>query len=250
MTVGEAGDQAVGRVLADVARGEDDPLRVVVAEAEDRVGEVVGEARVDAQRREIEIARLDDGPVAAVDFGFGVAGVDDFRRNLLAAIHDLHRRDLPRALAVVFVLERHHGVLHGDEVSVTQVAGGAIVGLPEVVGRIELHEARAAIAQQVNREQPHLVLQLRLDLRDDARPRGRCGQPVARSRETPAGPGRHRDVRLGRARELRAKRVELCVVQRLRRSVGAAYVQGAERKEGDGGGEEGCGENDAPDNHF
>ena len=76
MAVGEAGDEAVRGPLADVAGREDDALRVVVAEPEDRIGEIVGERGVDVQRRQVEVARLDDRPVAAVDLGVGVAGVD------------------------------------------------------------------------------------------------------------------------------------------------------------------------------
>ena len=80
VAIGEGGDQTVRCVLADVPGGQDDALRVVVAETEDRIREVVGKARVDAKRRQIQIARLDNRPVAAVDLGFRVAGVDDPRR--------------------------------------------------------------------------------------------------------------------------------------------------------------------------
>src|SRR5260370_28172386 len=125
MAVGQAGDETVGGALADIAGREDDALRVVVAEPEDRIREVVRERRVDVQRGGIEDARLDDGPVPAVDFRFGVAGVHHFGGDLLAAVDDLHRSDLPRALAVFLVLERHHGVLHGAEVSMAQIAVGA-----------------------------------------------------------------------------------------------------------------------------
>ena len=56
MPVGQAGDQAARRLLADVAGRDDDALGVVVAEAEDRLGEVVGERGVDVERRQIELA--------------------------------------------------------------------------------------------------------------------------------------------------------------------------------------------------
>ena len=45
MAVGQAGHQVVRRPLADVAGRQDDALRVVVAEAEDRIGEVEPVAR-------------------------------------------------------------------------------------------------------------------------------------------------------------------------------------------------------------
>src|SRR5229473_7121994 len=89
VTVGETRHQTVRRFLSDVAGRQDDALRVVVAQPEDRIGELVCERRVHAQRRELEIARLDDRPIAAVHFHFSIAGVDDLRRNLLAVIHDL-----------------------------------------------------------------------------------------------------------------------------------------------------------------
>ena len=57
MAVGQAGDEAVRRPLADVAGAEDDSLRVVVAEAEDRFRELVRERRVDAQRRQVDLRR-------------------------------------------------------------------------------------------------------------------------------------------------------------------------------------------------
>ncbi len=57
MAVGQAGHEAVRRPLPDVAGAQDDALRVVVAQAEDRLSEVVRERRVDAQRRQVEIAR-------------------------------------------------------------------------------------------------------------------------------------------------------------------------------------------------
>ena len=55
VAVGKAGHQTVGGPLADVAGGENDALGVVVAETEDRVGELVAECGVNVQRRQIEI---------------------------------------------------------------------------------------------------------------------------------------------------------------------------------------------------
>ena len=46
MAIGQARDQIVRRPLADVAGREDDPLRVVVAEAEDRIREIEAVAEV------------------------------------------------------------------------------------------------------------------------------------------------------------------------------------------------------------
>ena len=40
MAVGQAGHQVVGRALPDVAGRQDDALRIVVAEPEDRIGEI------------------------------------------------------------------------------------------------------------------------------------------------------------------------------------------------------------------
>ena len=85
MAVGQAGHQVVRRPLADVAGREDDPLRVVVAEAEDRIGEVEGVAEVDVERGQVDrLLDLQDGPVARIDFDLRVAGVDDARRQARA----------------------------------------------------------------------------------------------------------------------------------------------------------------------
>ena len=98
MAVREAGHEPVRRVLTDVAGREDDALRVVVAEAEDRIREVVRERRIDVQRRQIQVARLDDRPVAAVDLDVGIAGVDDAGGNFSAAVHHFHRIDRAHVL--------------------------------------------------------------------------------------------------------------------------------------------------------
>jgi len=89
MAVGQARHEAVGCPLAHVAGREDDSLRVVVAHPENRTRELVRVARVGVQRRQIEFARVDDSPVAALYFGVGIAEVHDLRRNLLAAVDDL-----------------------------------------------------------------------------------------------------------------------------------------------------------------
>src|SRR5262245_10105340 len=69
MAISQAGDEAVRRPLADVSGRENDALRIVVAQAEDRIRELVAEFGVDVERRQVELSRLDDGPVAAVHFG-------------------------------------------------------------------------------------------------------------------------------------------------------------------------------------
>ena len=51
MTVGEAGHETTAGALADVAGREDDSFRVIVAEAEDGIGELIAETCVDAKRR-------------------------------------------------------------------------------------------------------------------------------------------------------------------------------------------------------
>ena len=117
--------------------------------------------------RQIELARVDDGPVAALHFGVGVADVDELRGNLLAAVDDLDRHDLAPARSIVVFGEHDDGVLHGDEVPVAQVSGGPVVGLAEVVVGVELDEARTPIAQQLNGEESHLALQLLFDFGDD-----------------------------------------------------------------------------------
>ena len=218
VTVGQAGHEPVRRPLAHVAAREDDPFRVIVPEAEDRIGEVVGERGVDVQRRQIQIARLDNRPVAVVYFPVGVARVDHLRGNLLAAVDHLHRLNPAAALPVVLVAQRDDRVLHRDEVTAAQVARGPVIGLAEVVVGIQFDETRTPVAQQVHRHQPHLGLQLLLDLGDHARAAraawlGVCR--VALSVEPPARAGRHERV-ARRLAELgthfAANRVELLVI--------------------------------------
>src|SRR5690242_21033395 len=61
MSVGEARHEPRVRALTDVTRGRYDALRVIVAETEDRIGEIVRERRIDVERRKIELLCPDDG---------------------------------------------------------------------------------------------------------------------------------------------------------------------------------------------
>ena len=231
MAVGEARHEAVRRPLTDIAGREDDSLRVIVAETEDRIGEVVREADVGAQRRQIQLARLDDRPVAAVDLDVGVARVDDLRRNLLPLVDDLHRRDLPRGRLRVLVAERDDGVLDGDEVAVAEVSGGAVVGLAEIVVRVQLDEARTALAKQLHRQQPHLALQLLLDLRDHPRARSVC---VGARRPAAGGRGHRRRLDAARAIDLGAhlgpQRLHVVLVRRARHDIVPVLVNDRDRE--------------------
>jgi hypothetical protein len=58
-------------------------------------------------------------------------------------------------------------VLHGNEVAVAEVSSGAVAARSAVVVGIELDEARSALAQQVEGEEPHLVLKLALHIGDE-----------------------------------------------------------------------------------
>ena len=71
-----------------------------------------------------------------------------------------------------FLAERDDAVLDGDEVALAEIPGRAVAARPVIVVRVELDEAGAAIAQQVERQQPHLVLQLALDIGDYGRSSG------------------------------------------------------------------------------
>jgi hypothetical protein len=86
MTVGQARHETAGRPLSDVTGREDDPFRIIVAETEDGVGKIKGERRVYVKRRQVELFRLDDRPVAAVDLDVGIAGVDDAGRDFLSFV--------------------------------------------------------------------------------------------------------------------------------------------------------------------
>ena len=197
------------------------------------------------QRRKVDLVRrLDDRPVAAVDFDIRIAGVDHPRRNLLAAVHDLDAGDLPATPASVVVFERDHRVLHGDEVALPEISRGAVPGLPEVVGRMQLDEARSPIAQQTHRYQTHLALKLLFDLGDhrcaraDAR-RGFGGLLLRRRRSD--GAGRQNGVPPLRRSELRAhfgaQFVDFVVIGRWFGRVGAG-VNDAQRERPHRGGDD------------
>jgi hypothetical protein len=49
VAVSEAGDQPVGRPLSDVSSAQNDALRIVIAQAEDRLGEFIAVGGVDPQ---------------------------------------------------------------------------------------------------------------------------------------------------------------------------------------------------------
>ena len=194
---------------------------------------------------------LDDRPVAGVHFDLGVARVDELRRHLFAVVQDLDPDDLPGA-RLVAVLQRHDRVLDGDEIPVAEVAGGAVIGLPEVVGRIQLDEARSPVAQQGQRQQPHLALQLALDVGDH--PFADGGGAIA---ARPVGGVAHRrrghDLRGTGLPELGAqfgtKRIELRIVVRANGGVVGAFVEHAEEEERRCGGDDGDDREEAPRNH-
>src|SRR2546426_8596120 len=53
-------------------------FRVIVAEAEDRIGEIERVAEIDVERRQVDVLfDLQDGPVPRVDFHQRLARVDD-----------------------------------------------------------------------------------------------------------------------------------------------------------------------------
>ena len=171
----------------------------------------------------------------------GVAVVDELRRNLLALVHDLDRDDPARRLPFIVAPQRDDAVLDGDEVAVAEIAGRAIVGLAHVVGRVELDEARAAVAEQLQRGQTHFFLKFLLDLRHHSRARARA----ARLRIVRPGIGApDRAGRDGfrasaeRAAHLGANRVELRVVRRAIASVGVARVEDAQGETEGGRGSE------------
>src|SRR6188768_509276 len=162
MTVGQAGDEVVRRSLTDVAGRENDALRVVVAEAEDRVREIEGVAEVHVERRKVQVfLHFQDGPVAGIHFRFRLTSVDDAGRHRAALVHELHGRDLA---ALGSVAERDDAVLHRNEVTVPEVPGRAVVaGARGVVG-IHLDETLPPLAQEADRQEAHLGLQLVLDI--------------------------------------------------------------------------------------
>ena len=196
------------------------------------------------QGRKIQLARLDDRPVAAVHFDVGVAGVDHLRRNLFPAVRDLHRHDPPRRLTVVVTLEPDDAVLDRDEIALTEISRRPVIRLSEVVRGIELDEARAAVPQQRHREQPHLALKFLLDLRDHLRARrGAWGKirPIVlrvgasrRSRGQQQIPVRASEL----AADLGADRVESRRVGFTIERFGILRVPGAEHEEQCSGDEE------------
>src|SRR2546422_11651643 len=90
VAVGQAGHEAVCRALSYVAGAENDALGIVVTETEERLRELVAERRVEAQRRQVEVAvHPDDGPVTRMHFHVGIAGVNEVSGKLLTPVLDL-----------------------------------------------------------------------------------------------------------------------------------------------------------------
>ena len=171
-------------------------------------------------------------------FDAGIAGVDQAGGKLLAAIHDLDGANLPRVRPVGIVAQGDDSVLHRDEVAMAEISSGAVVGLAEVVGRVKLDEARTAVAQQMDRKQSHLALQLLLDLRHHpvARALGRHDVGlVLRPRGLSAGPGRNDGIGAAAptqlSADLGADRVDLRVVGAFDDGVAVAGVNDPERIE-------------------
>ena len=124
----------------------------------------------------------------------------------------------------------------------SQISCGAVVCFAQVVGRIELDEARAPVAQQVDRQQTHLALELLLDLRDHVRAGGSVRRGIAgifRSRFCAARrASRQRQVSVRAAQlrpHLRADRVEARRVRLAVERVAVLRVPDAEHEE-----ERGC----------
>src|SRR6266571_5736127 len=129
MSVGQARHQTIRRPLPHVTSAQNDAFRIVVAEAENRIGELVAEACVDAQRREIDWLRdANDRPVTGVDLDVGIAGIDKPRRQIASVHAHLDRRNLP-SLASIRIVERDDGMLDRYEVAVPEIAGSAVARL-------------------------------------------------------------------------------------------------------------------------
>ena len=129
MAVGRQVTRPFGVRWPDVAGAQDDPLRVVVAEAEDRLGEVVGDSDVStcSGGRSMLSATLMIAQSPGCDFDVRVARVDDAcAGDRPALVADLDRRDRARLAAVACPAERDDAVLDGDEVAVAEIAGGAV----------------------------------------------------------------------------------------------------------------------------
>src|SRR4029453_11811353 len=76
------------------------------------------------------------------------------------------RDDLARIVRA-FLPERDHTVLDGDEVAVAKIACRTVAARSSFIGGVELDKTVAAIAQQRQRQQTHLVLKLTLDVGHD-----------------------------------------------------------------------------------
>jgi len=193
MAVGEAGHQLVRRDLPDVPGGDDDALRVVVPEPEDRVGKLELIAHVRVQRRQADLfLDLEDCPVARIHFHLRVAGVDEARVDGAAFVHQLDRRDLARLDRSVLA-ERDDAVLDGDEVTIAEVARRSVAARSFVVVRVELDEALATIANEVDGQQPHLAPQLAFHVLHDCRAIG-FGRVADRQRIDAGRAGRCRGL--------------------------------------------------------
>ena len=196
------------RPLADVAGREDDALRVVVAETEDRIGEVEPVVQIRRRAAGRSTASLTfsiaQSPGSTSTCASPVSTIRAARARPLYI--DLDRGDPAR---LRHIAERHHAVLHGDEVAVAEIAGGAVVARAGRVVGIHLDEALAALAQHADRQQAHLGLQLALDVGDD---RG-AALGVHRGRfrvgRTPGGPERGFGVLAPEHAELGAQRCDL-----------------------------------------
>jgi len=185
VAVSQAGHQAIRRALTHVAGRHDDALRVVVAKAEDRIGEFEPVAKIRSQRRQVDrFLDLEDRPVARIHFDLGVPGVDDARTDGLALVHQLDGGDL-FGVGGAFLPEGDDAVLDGDEVAVAEVTGGAVAARTPIVVGVQLDETLAALADERQRQQTHLGLELALH--------------VLREGRTPVVVGPHRVGRNGNA---------------------------------------------------
>ncbi len=111
-------------------------------------------------------------------FDVGVAAVDDGCSEFFAVVHNLYGLDPTIASRAV---ERTNTVLHRDEISAAEITGGAVSQAAGLIVRVNRHEARAPLAKHADRHQPHLALELALDLLDQAVARRRfCCSLLAR----------------------------------------------------------------------
>ncbi len=77
---------------------------------------------------------------------------------------------------MAILAERHDGMLHGDEVPLTEVSRGAVVPLTLIVVGVELDETRLPLTNQPNGQQSHLMPELLLDVGDQPLTTGSTGQ--------------------------------------------------------------------------